>query len=531
MHGLLVDHAQVRMRRALIDNAVGGAITASDSELELSEVHIHDISEDAARLEFGRGIWARRSGLTLASSHIERVSDAGVLIEDAPSSSEITATVVRDITPSLARAGLGATDRAVGIAADNAALLSITSTVIDTTRDAGIALRGVEARIDETVVRRTRSADKSCAGHGLRAIGTALAPTRVAIERSLIEGSEEAGVHVMGAEATLSDSLVRITASTCGASETAFGDGVTAYAQPIEGNPARVTLDHTRVDTNARSGVLAFGDAAVEIASSLLQDNGASGSIAMVRAAYTPEEGLGEHDPLITLASVEQCAHRDARLFPCPIDGGDVDHVAPSFLPRRAAGEIAPSRRVTGTLTSVGFALPQGKVDVWGRDHLAAGRGADGRFELWHVPKEDVLRLSAAAPDHARVVAQLIGDAMPLVIVPLDLARDLTPPWSDPSHGAALLVATDAAGNSPGAVRFQTEPPKGITYLSGTAISPAPTPAAMAFIPNLAPQALHIVAEPLAQPLAQPPAEPSCSASPDAVILPREIALATFRCP
>jgi hypothetical protein len=522
------------VERCLIHDARGGGITATDYQLQVNECHVRDIVDDSGRAAFGRGIWIRAAqgggALTLTSSHIERATDAGVLLEGA--SGEVTASVVRRMVHSPARLALGGSARAIGIAAEPARAVDlsaegpvvIASTVVEETLDAGIAVRGVEARIEESVVRLSHSPETSCAGHGVRAVGTALEPTSVTLAASLVEGSEEAGVHAIGSTVTMLDSIVRINAAgSCASAERGFGDGVAAYSQPLEGSPARVSAERTRVEASARVGVLAFGDTTISLVSSLVQG---SGETPLMRAVYADNEGPAPGAPRFDLADLGQCARSDGRPFDCPAGGGTRAHVVPAFLPRLTTGQTAPRLAFKGPLTSVGFDIAQGSVGVWGREHLVDGRVENGVFELWHVPDDPTVRLWAAAPDQAGVVAPFDPQATEppwIATVPLALLRTSNEDiWISLMHGAALAMALDPQGKSPGAVQFDTEPEATLVYLSGNTVSSQPTPAAMALVPSVPVGALQILAEPLLG--------DSCTLRGPLEVLPSLLTLAPFRC-
>ncbi|MFH2006556.1 MAG: right-handed parallel beta-helix repeat-containing protein [bacterium] len=153
--------------------------------------------------------------LTVTSSVVARNRDIGLFI--AGVESVVTSTVVRD-TLSLQSDGTAGVGIAVRCTQQPnvCARLSVTSSWISNNRETGILATGVETTIASTVVRDTR-ADSLAGSNGLGIAAeceeqpTHCAPLRVT--ESLVSGNRVVGIYGRGVETTVTDTVVRDTRS------------------------------------------------------------------------------------------------------------------------------------------------------------------------------------------------------------------------------------------------------------------------------------------------------------------------------
>ncbi|MBW2458938.1 MAG: DUF1565 domain-containing protein [Deltaproteobacteria bacterium] len=209
--------SSARVSRSLFEHTGGLGISAASSSLEVSETVIRDIVDGP--LGEGRGIAAERISegpltFTLESSVIERATGIGLAI--AGIEATIDASVVVDTRPAQPDLTLG---RGMTIqdspAPDHArADVAIRQSVVDTQHDVGIFINGSDALIEHTVVRNTApNAANDETGMGIvvqYTVATDEVPD-VVIRESLVEHSHDTGIGVASATGRLESVIVRDT--------------------------------------------------------------------------------------------------------------------------------------------------------------------------------------------------------------------------------------------------------------------------------------------------------------------------------
>lgn len=190
--------------------------------------------------------------LTVTRSVIERVRTAGVAADGGPVS--IGATLIRDVAPS--------SDGSLGIGVRLASAIGDTrkpdvaldGVVIERASTAAISNDGGRLVVRGSVLRDTRPATKKPRG----GVGVwALTGAEVIIERSLVEGSHGAGVVLTAATLQMTDSIVRGTTSTV--EWATLGGGVVALEDRDRALYPAIVLERSLFVGNRTSGVYLQG--------------------------------------------------------------------------------------------------------------------------------------------------------------------------------------------------------------------------------------------------------------------------------
>ncbi|RLB54519.1 MAG: hypothetical protein DRI90_20180, partial [Deltaproteobacteria bacterium] len=216
---------------------------------------------------------ARPSATVRSSLMVQNHSvGLGVVAVDAI----VEAVAVRDTACEVASGAFGR-----GIVAEinpetgSRAMLQLAGSVVEGSHEVGVIVLGSEATISGTVIRDTlpRSID-GLFGRGLIVQLAAETSTRsdVTVSQVLIEGSHEAGLYIAGADGTVEDTVV----ATTGAQNDTdlFGDGVIASTLFTPGGVASTNLSLQRclIRDSARAGIASFG-ATIALANSALDCN------------------------------------------------------------------------------------------------------------------------------------------------------------------------------------------------------------------------------------------------------------------
>lgn len=232
------------------------------------------------------GVWdeskARRSVVTIKKSRVDGAYGAGISVEG--SDTHVEATSIGHVH--LDRQGRGAGVRVERRWLGNlAAAVTVKNSVISSVQGEGIHLDDVDSAVLAfTTIRDIASVNpvadgapaasalKGCLGNGVRVRSRAISGVggdagvsrSTTLDHLLIDGVGESGVHVEGATATISNTLIR-NVRACGSD---FGDGIAAYGYSFAA--ASVDISKTRVTGVTRSAVAAFG-ARVSLDGSTLQ--------------------------------------------------------------------------------------------------------------------------------------------------------------------------------------------------------------------------------------------------------------------
>ncbi|WP_437521417.1 right-handed parallel beta-helix repeat-containing protein [Sorangium sp. So ce726] len=275
-HGVVVqddldthERANMTLRSSLVieNHDVGVFVSASDAAIEGTVVRDTQPQLDGSR---GYGIaadWAdveaqSRATLALRASLVDRNHSAGVLV--LGSDATIESTVVRDTQP-LRTDGVSGHGLAVQDLHERANV-TLRSSLIERNHDAGVLLVGSDATVEATVVRDTQPRrGKGIAGRGIALDRNLTTHERasVTVRASILERNRDMGISVSSSDATIETTIIRDT-------ESRESDGLAGYGILVENitetrDPASVALRGCRLEQNHMAGMVVFdSDATVE---------------------------------------------------------------------------------------------------------------------------------------------------------------------------------------------------------------------------------------------------------------------------
>jgi hypothetical protein len=193
-----------------------------------------------------------RSTAKLRASLVEQNHEAGVVVQG--SDATIEATIVRATQPN----GHGIGGRGVEVHPDPVTLerskVEIRASLLEQNHEVGAFVAASDATIEATIVRATQPGSSGIGGHGIsvHADPAANQGATLALRASLVEESREIGVAVVDSEATIEATIVRATGPN---DDGKYGDGV---AVSFLDHPSAATLTSTRIEGNARAGIANF---------------------------------------------------------------------------------------------------------------------------------------------------------------------------------------------------------------------------------------------------------------------------------
>jgi hypothetical protein len=167
--------------------------------------------------------------------------------------------------------GAGKFGRGIGIQANpetkERADVTVRASLVDHNHEVGVFVSGSDATLEGVVVSNTQpdGAGKFGRGIGIQGNPETKARAAVSLRDVLIADNTEAGIFVIGADATIARTRIRGTLEN---SDGKFGDGV-AGLSPEEEWPAIVSITESEILDSARAGVSSFGATVVVIESEL----------------------------------------------------------------------------------------------------------------------------------------------------------------------------------------------------------------------------------------------------------------------
>jgi hypothetical protein len=224
--------ADVTVEGCVVEGNAMGGIDVFGSKVVVRDTVIRD-TRATIDGRYGQGISAsiaagtkKPSELTLERILVDHNVDGGVV--SFGSKIDLRSSIIRDTAPNkktkMQGSGIGA-QRDTGVSAE----ITVTDTLIETSHMAGALFIGSNGTFDGCVVRRTQPLDRLDAmGRGIVAQDevSSSTPSKLTVSRTLIDDNYEAGVLVLGAEATLDTLLVRGTKA--GARTQIGGQGIVA---------------------------------------------------------------------------------------------------------------------------------------------------------------------------------------------------------------------------------------------------------------------------------------------------------------
>ncbi|WP_441287251.1 right-handed parallel beta-helix repeat-containing protein [Sorangium sp. KYC3313] len=236
----------------------GVSVLASDAAIKGTVIRGTKPSED--RSEAAGLAVAKGAGVTVRTSVIEQNHATGALIMGSNATFETT--VIRETQPnSNNKLGRGIEVQSTSDTGERA-VASVRACLIENNHDIGILVSGGDATIEATVVRSTRLRPDGTRGRGIEVQYDSVTGERASatVSQCLIEQNNEVGVFVAGSRATIQASIVRATQPN---SSGEFGRGI--EAGPVEDERANLTVHACIVEKNHDAGVFVLGsDATVE---------------------------------------------------------------------------------------------------------------------------------------------------------------------------------------------------------------------------------------------------------------------------
>ena len=277
-HGIeiLNSEAQTRARLRLLgslveqNHEIGLVVQSSDATVENTVVR--NTSPNRVG-KFGWGIEIdnfsttnERTTLTLRASLLDHNHEVGVLV--FASDVTIEATVVRATQPT--NDGI----RGFGLLiqsnpnTNGRSAMALRNSLVEQNHEAGVAILGSDATIEGTLVRANQPIGDGTSGHGvaIRDDPTTHERSALMLRSSLVEQNHEMGVSVVNSDATLDSTVVRATHTN---EDGNFGDGIVLESH---GSLTMATITSSKIETNARAGISNLA-AVVLLVSSAVQCN------------------------------------------------------------------------------------------------------------------------------------------------------------------------------------------------------------------------------------------------------------------
>jgi hypothetical protein len=208
------DRAHVELRRSMIErnHEAGVSVEGSDAVIEATTVRDMAPIEGEPLPVDVRGLVVQQGGFTGARgtlavrrSLLDRNFGAALFVGIADA--EIESVRVRDTAPQ-PPAGEGG----LGIYLRDQATASVRYSAVERSADAGIAVVASQAVVEDTAVRDTRAAASGKFGDGVLVLSHQATVAGASIARSLIAGSERAGVANFAGLVTLDGSVLECNA-------------------------------------------------------------------------------------------------------------------------------------------------------------------------------------------------------------------------------------------------------------------------------------------------------------------------------
>ncbi|WP_437521418.1 right-handed parallel beta-helix repeat-containing protein [Sorangium sp. So ce726] len=256
----LLGPTSLRMNASLIEGAseFGVFIWGADVTIEATVVrdtqpHSNGMGGFGVRVAEGRDTH-RRGTLSLDTSLLDQ--NLGVGLDVVGSDARVESTVVRDTRPyGDGNSGLGIQVSAAGEReANRGATLRLRASLLERNHDAGLLVVGSDATVESTVVRTTQSRSHGMTGKGIQVQDDDARHERgtLLLRASLVEDNHFTGVFVQRSDATIEATIVRDTQPT--------GDGVNGSGVAVSGNGTThergsLSLRASLIERNHQAGV------------------------------------------------------------------------------------------------------------------------------------------------------------------------------------------------------------------------------------------------------------------------------------
>jgi Protein of unknown function (DUF1565) len=265
------------LSNSLVEHHREVGVNVSGAEVTVDRVAIRDIAPTQGTLAEGRGLNVQvnlstgtPAAVFITSCLLERNHQTGVQITG--SQATVHGTVVRDTfaqqSDQLSGDGINVESGPDG----TPATATITSTLSARNHSSGVSVLGSEVVLDGMVIRDNlpRPSDEHF-GRGINIEpdpdnGT---PSTVFVAHSLVAANNDAGVAVLGSQATIEGVAIRDTIP--GGAGLGFGTGLVVQVDPGIGNPSTATIRGVVVERNQAIG-LAIHGSTVTVAGLVVRD-------------------------------------------------------------------------------------------------------------------------------------------------------------------------------------------------------------------------------------------------------------------
>jgi hypothetical protein len=255
--------ASFTVRDSLIEDAADLGVFAWGANVTVERSVIRDIAFDTNG--FGRGIGVTvdtdgpepvRSTLTVRQSVVERVHDTGILI--AGSDAHIHDVYIADTQPG----AQGIFGFAISIdyedVTDDRSSVIIERVVMDRNQEAGLQVVGSDATLSRLTIRNTISAPQSgMFGRGMNVQARLGQGAVMTLERSLIASNQDVGIYVANSQASVMTTWVRDTAPR--QLDGFGGRGISVVRAEPDQPPTLIEISDTLVEHCASTGILVSG--------------------------------------------------------------------------------------------------------------------------------------------------------------------------------------------------------------------------------------------------------------------------------
>lgn len=236
----------------------GGVVDVTAGHAIVENCHVHDADTIGAAVSHAGG----DGRLSIRRTRIERVTDVGVLA--LGSEVVLEDLVVRDTRP-LPNGDFG---RGVDVEffQGRPGQLTLRRSVIEQSLEYNLYLSGTSATVEDSLL-RTASEGANGSGRGLNAQpGDAGGPVSVTVRRSVVEGSQDAGIW-SAVDTVIEDTSIRDTRDVDGR----FGHGISIHEGAWITKPIEVR--RSLVERSLTVGIISFGPA-MAVESSWVRDTG-----------------------------------------------------------------------------------------------------------------------------------------------------------------------------------------------------------------------------------------------------------------
>jgi hypothetical protein len=246
----------------VLERNLGYGLAAADGELAIDASVIRDTQPGTNGWGVGIGCNANYGAASLSLRGSLIAGNVGMGVHLLAAAASIERSVLRDNQASALGGGFGVSAEPSATTGSPAGL-AIDHSLIERNDGIGVHARNSDVVVDASVIRdtdpSTGTALQSLPGQGLEVVGEQPVgtPASLALSRSLVERSRQAGVVVMGATAAIESCLIRETRGDGGGA----ADGVVLIR--TEDASTSATVLSTRIEESERAAITSYGGSLV----------------------------------------------------------------------------------------------------------------------------------------------------------------------------------------------------------------------------------------------------------------------------